>query len=172
MINTIEALENFGSIEISDDAIHKISYEKCLETAVNSLKSEGKNLRIEAENKLPEWPGYSTLITELFRELLSNAIKFNNNEVAEVKISSDISDDVLKIVLKDNGIGFNQKYADRIFQMFEKLEDRNKYPGPGLGLSTCKKIVEIHRGTISIESTEGSGSTFIIKLPNQSVFQE
>jgi signal transduction histidine kinase len=67
--------------------------------------------------------------------------------------------------VEDNGIGFDEKYLDKIFQPFQRLHGRNEYPGIGMGLAICRKIIERHKGAITAKSTPGRGSTFIITLP-------
>ncbi|MFC1853860.1 ATP-binding protein, partial [candidate division CSSED10-310 bacterium] len=70
-----------------------------------------------------------------------------------------------QLMVKDNGIGFDEKYLDRIFTVFQRLHGRSKYDGTGIGLAICAKIAERHNGTISARSTPGQGATFIVTLP-------
>ncbi len=106
-------------------------------------------------------------IRQLFQNLIGNALKYCDEGTAPiVKISSQsIGNNKIKIIVKDNGIGFEEKYADRIFRLFQRLHGRNKYGGTGLGLAICKKIVERHKGSIKAESVLGEGSSFIVTLP-------
>jgi signal transduction histidine kinase len=104
---------------------------------------------------------------QLLQNLISNAVKYRRVDVAPlVRIdakSADLERCVITVV--DNGIGFNQEYAEKIFKMFERLHGRGVYEGSGIGLAICRKIVERHRGTIVATSTAGEGSTFTITLP-------
>jgi signal transduction histidine kinase len=116
---------------------------------------------------------------QLLQNLIVNALKFhkkdeppvvrvsgtlirNNGANAERNVSHDES---CQVTFEDNGIGFDEKYADRIFGVFQRLHGRNQYEGSGIGLSICKKIVERHGGTITAKSAPGKGTTFIITLP-------
>jgi PAS domain S-box-containing protein len=109
-------------------------------------------------------------ILQVIKHLISNAIKFSKTEVQPaVKIySSSINkgnQQFAVISITDNGIGFDQKYADRIFELFQRLHSTDEYTGTGIGLSLCKKIIEDHNGWITVASEEGVGSTFNIHLP-------
>jgi signal transduction histidine kinase len=104
---------------------------------------------------------------QLFLNLIGNALKFHKADSPPVvKISARIQDDCYcEIRVEDNGIGFDPKYQDRIFNIFERLHAPSKYQGTGIGLAICKKIAERHGGTIAAMSTPGVGSTFIVRLP-------
>ncbi len=113
---------------------------------------------------------------QLFLNLLSNAIKFRRENVAPIihvdyehrkEFSDDLNTEVewQVITVKDNGIGFSDEYADKIFVPFQRLHGRSQYKGTGIGLSVCRRIVERHGGTITAQSQDGEGATFIIKLP-------
>ncbi len=119
-------------------------------------------------------------INQLFCNLLSNSLKFSKADVTPViNISTRVltSEDIKKypnlnsqlpyceIVIQDNGIGFEQKYDQQIFVIFQRLNRRDEYDGTGIGLSICKKIVDNHRGIIFVESNLNEGSTFHIILP-------
>jgi len=114
----------------------------------------------------------------LFQNLINNALKYRRKNVDTViRISSKICkarndgvtenpvNNYCRISVEDNGIGFDQKYSEQIFGMLKKLHANNEYEGTGIGLALCKKIAEIHNGTISATSRENEGSTFIVSLP-------
>ena len=106
-------------------------------------------------------------MTQLLQNLTSNAIKFCDKEYPIIHIST-LDDPLFWIVsIKDNGIGIDKRYSDRIFTLFESLHDKKEYPGIGLGLAMCKKIVDMHSGEISFESKLGEGTTFYVKLPKE-----
>jgi PAS domain S-box-containing protein len=122
--------------------------------------------------------GIPSQIVQLFSNLVSNALKFCDKNPLIKIASRDLSVDEIKlnrsldpstaykeVVLSDNGIGFEQKYSEQIFKIFQRLNGRSEYKGTGIGLAICKKIVENHRGAISATSKVGEGATFTIILP-------
>jgi len=104
-------------------------------------------------------------VFQLFLNLLSNALKFRGAEPCRVEISGATSVSSVVIEVRDNGIGFEMEYADKIFEIFQRLNRRDEYPGTGIGLAICKKVVERHGGKISVESAPGHGARFRIELP-------
>lgn len=128
--------------------------------------------------KLPILTGVSSQLRQLFQNLVSNSLKFTREGVAPViEISAetvpekdfdcqrDDSGRFARITVTDNGIGFNEIYLDKIFKIFQSLNDRNAYEGTGIGLAIAKKIVEKHNGIITAKSSNGNGASFIIVLP-------
>ena len=116
-------------------------------------------------------------MNQLFLNLLSNSLKFCDTKpvisVQAVLLKPDdaaskkfnFSEGCIKLCFQDNGIGFDQQYADKIFNIFQRLHDPKKYPGTGIGLALCKKIVEMHKGFIEVSSRPGQGTTVFIYLP-------
>jgi signal transduction histidine kinase len=103
---------------------------------------------------------------QLLQNLLSNALKFHRDGVApHVKVVGRVDGGLAEIAVSDDGIGFDERYAQRIFRVFERLHGRGVYPGTGIGLALCRKIVERHGGTISATSAPGEGATFLVTLP-------
>lgn len=104
---------------------------------------------------------------QLFQNLIANALKFHQEgKPPEVNIKSQaINSDFVEITVSDNGVGFDRKYLDRIFKPFARLHTRDEFPGTGMGLAICEKIVRRHGGEITAKSKVGQGATFIIKLP-------
>jgi len=132
-----------------------------LETAVADASG-----RVEL-GKLPVIEADGLQMRQLLQNLISNAIKYRRLDTAPIVRVDGSSGDGERCVITvvDNGIGFNQEYAEKIFKMFERLHGRGVYEGSGIGLAICRKIVERHRGTIAATSTAGEGATFTITLP-------
>jgi light-regulated signal transduction histidine kinase (bacteriophytochrome) len=109
----------------------------------------------------------ATQLVQLFQNLIGNAIKFCSEQTPQVHISAARQDNAWRFAVADNGIGIEPQYAERIFQIFQRLHNRDKYPGTGIGLAICKKIIERHGGKIWVESELGAGSTFYFTIPDK-----
>jgi len=95
-------------------------------------------------------------------------MKFRGAEAPRIHVGAETRDQVWVFTVRDNGIGFDQQYSDRIFMMFQRLHNKAEYPGTGIGLAICKKIVDRHGGRIWVDSRPGEGSTFGFTLPRHS----
>jgi signal transduction histidine kinase len=116
--------------------------------------------------KLPTITADPPQMRQLMQNLVSNALKFRREGVAPaVEISAAVDAGTMTLVVRDNGIGFDQQYSRRIFRVFERLHGRGAYPGTGIGLALCRKIAERHGGTIAAEGVSGVGSVFTVRLP-------
>lgn len=118
---------------------------------------------------LPTLYAVPSQIFQLTLNLVSNGFKFNRSFPPKVHVSANLVAEGYKIQIQDNGIGINPRYQDKIFNIFERLNQRSEYPGTGIGLATCRKVAEQHQATILVESEEGSGSTFVILWPKETV---
>jgi light-regulated signal transduction histidine kinase (bacteriophytochrome) len=106
-------------------------------------------------------------LRQLMQNLVSNALKFRREGVTpEVGIDAVVFEDQVQITVRDNGIGFEPQYGQRIFRVFERLHGRGAYPGTGIGLALCRKIVERHGGRIVADGEPGAGATFTVTLPS------
>jgi signal transduction histidine kinase len=120
--------------------------------------------RIEAGD-LPEVLAEPTLLTTVFQNLLSNALKFRGEQAPVITISAERDGEFWLFSVQDNGIGIAADYADRIFVIFQRLHDRSTYPGTGIGLAMCRKIIEYHGGRIWLDTAAGQGARFCFTLP-------
>jgi PAS domain S-box-containing protein len=118
-------------------------------------------------DSLPEIYADATQMTQLFQNLLGNAIKFSNGKTPQIHVGVDYFSGHWQFWVRDNGIGIESQYAERIFLIFQRLHSRQKYPGTGIGLAICKKIVERHGGNLWLESELGKGSTFYFTIPER-----
>ena len=114
---------------------------------------------------LPNVKANSSQFVRLFQNLIGNAIKFRGEEPPRIHISADLQEEYWMFAVEDNGIGIAPDDASRIFVIFERLHSHEQYPGTGIGLAMCKKIVEQHGGRIWVESEPGQGSTFYFTIP-------
>ncbi|AFY76372.1 bacteriophytochrome (light-regulated signal transduction histidine kinase) [Pleurocapsa sp. PCC 7327] len=140
--------------------------EAALEKAIANLR--GRITESSAKitrDRLPTVMADGTQLMQLFQNLIANAIKFRSEKPPEIHIGAERIEDAWLFSVKDNGIGIDPKFADRIFVIFQRLHTREDYPGTGMGLAICKKIVECHRGRIWVESELGQGATFYFTIP-------
>lgn len=158
----------------------KLLLQEVLDDIDSQIKREAAVIRI---GKMPEFYGDKLQIKRLFQNLIANAVKFHkSNEKPMVDISGKLLDrsevemdtaasltdsQFVRISVKDNGIGFDEKYAEKIFNIFQRLNGRMAYEGTGIGLAICRKIVANHRGFITAKSIEDVGSEFIITFPRE-----
>ena len=118
-------------------------------------------------DELPTMAADPTLLTQLFQNLIGNAIKFHGDQPPRVHVSCKQSGKEWVFSVRDNGIGIDSKHLSRIFAVFERLHAVEKYPGTGIGLAICKRVVERHKGRIWCESEPGKGATFHFSIPKQ-----
>jgi signal transduction histidine kinase len=124
-----------------------------------------ENGALVSHDELPEVMADSSQMMQLFQNLIGNGIKFKGAEPPRVHISAGRNGKEWTFSVRDNGIGFEPQYAERIFAVFQRLHSRDEYRGNGIGLSICRKIVERHQGRIWAESIPGSGATFYFTMP-------
>ena len=115
---------------------------------------------------IPDVYGNLSYLSHLFLNLISNSIKFSK-KTPVINIWGELHAGVVRIYIQDNGIGIEEDGHKKIFQAFQKMHGKDEYEGSGLGLAICKRIVDVHRGRISVSSVPGEGSTFVIELPGQ-----
>ncbi|HSH67577.1 MAG TPA: ATP-binding protein [Bacteroidia bacterium] len=169
MQNLIKDLLSLSRIG-RNDSFKMVDSSKIVESVLSDLTvsiNESK-AKITYSN-LPVLPGNETELKQLFQNLLSNAIKFSKKNVPPViEIKAEEKEHEFLFSVKDNGIGFEEQFKERVFVIFQRLNHVYDYEGTGIGLATCKKIVSIHNGRIWVDSKPNEGSTFYFTLPKGS----
>jgi light-regulated signal transduction histidine kinase (bacteriophytochrome) len=182
MSRLIKDLLNFSRISTQQEVFQSVSLTEVVTTVLSDL-----DLRIEEVNAvievgpLPSLQGDRLQLEQLFLNLLSNSLKFRQANVPpEIRVSSQKVAAISlppsvkptrpaaiyhRIDVTDNGIGFEAKYVDRIFQVFQRLHNRKDFAGTGVGLAICEKVVDHHGGAITAVSQPGEGATFSVYLP-------
>ena len=140
--------------------------EYLLNQVLSSLELYVKeNKATVSHGPLPKVMTDSTQLAQVFQNLIINGIKFHSEEAPQIRISAEKKASEWVFSVQDNGIGIDPQYSERIFEVFKRLHSKEEYPGTGIGLAVCKKIVERHGGRIWVESELGKGSTFYFTLP-------
>ncbi len=116
---------------------------------------------------LPTVLADETQITQVLQNLIANAIKFHKTKPAVVQVAAERADNGWRFSVRDNGIGIDAQFAERIFVIFQRLHTREEYPGTGIGLALCRKVIERHGGRIWVESQPGEGATFFFTIPDR-----
>jgi signal transduction histidine kinase len=169
----INDLLRFSRNTASDEDFTIIDLNKLMTEVVTDMEIElEKTKAVITIGEFPMIWGIPSQMGQLFQNLVGNALKFQKeNEPPVISILPDPGNqatkpgNICRIIISDNGIGFDQRYADEIFIVFKRLHSYHEYQGSGVGLSICKKIVERHGGAIHAESRQGTGSKFIVDLP-------
>ncbi|HWJ26029.1 MAG TPA: ATP-binding protein, partial [Flavisolibacter sp.] len=183
MTGMIDSVLNYSTVNVSEQRLETIDLNLMFEGIESDLELFilQKEARISYHG-LPHIKAAPALIYQLFYNLIYNALKFSKaDEASCIEVSAremepeavenfselQPADSYIRIMIKDNGIGFNQDYAEKMFQIFTRLNSRDRYEGTGLGLALCRKIVHRHGGIIYAEGREGIGAAFIIILPKK-----
>jgi PAS domain S-box-containing protein len=165
MQRLIEDLLAFSRVATSGNELLDTSSEYALEQALENLhwaiKDSGGQV---THDPLPIVQADEMQLVQLFQNLIGNAIKYQNPGIPRVHIAAVRHDKSWTFAVKDNGLGIDRQYFEKIFGMFQRLHKRDEYSGTGVGLAICKKIVERHGGSLSVESVLGQGSTFSFSL--------
>ncbi|HSZ33153.1 MAG TPA: ATP-binding protein, partial [Puia sp.] len=179
MKQLINNILEFSKITVKKELFTEVDLNNLIPDILQELNEtiQEKNIHIVLE-KLPVYCVNAVLMHQLFLNLIGNAVKYTSKthpsviriyseEFSVNKVIGDSMREVRygRVFIEDNGIGFDQKYADEIFDMFRRLHPVAEYEGTGIGLALCKKIIEKHNGFISVKSEIDKGSTFIISIP-------
>jgi signal transduction histidine kinase len=166
MYALVDDLLTFSRVETSLQPFGHVAMDQVMITALKDLRgaieASGATLSVD---DLPEVHADYHQMVQLMENLIGNAIKFRRNDPPVVKISVAMVGMEWVFSVKDNGIGIDKDYSSKVFQMFQRLHPRETFPGTGIGLAICKKVVERHGGRIWFESEPGVGSTFFFSLP-------
>jgi len=168
MKQLIEGLLKYSRVTTRAKPLEEVDLNEVVAGVVSDLEVRIRKNNAEIEQgKLPTIQADKLQMRQLFQNLIANALKFSRHGIDPcISIKSrNIDDKSVEIQVKDNGIGFEEKYLDRIFKPFQRLHTRDEYSGIGMGLSICKKIVERHRGWITAHSHPAEGTTFLVTLP-------
>lgn len=169
MNSIINDLLEFSHVSLEEEMFTEVD----LDEIVNKIRSDlellitDKNALITSTS-LPVIIGIPSQLNRLFYNLLHNALKFSAVDPI-IDVSCKNHGDFIEIKITDNGIGFDQQYSEKIFGLFQRLNDKQSYSGNGIGLALCKKIVENHNGNISVRSEPGRGTSFCLQFPSSTV---
>ena len=163
----IGGLLAYSRVGAGDYVTSRVDLNEALDAAQMNLSQELLETgAVITRDPLPTIIGEPTQLTQVFQNLLANASKFHRADVKpHIHVSATRRDTKWVISVKDNGIGIEPEFFDRIFVIFQRLHTRAEFPGTGIGLSICKKVVERHGGRIWIESKPGDGTSFCFTLP-------
>ncbi|MEI6815065.1 MAG: CHASE3 domain-containing protein [Bacteroidota bacterium] len=158
----INDLLDFSRVDSKAKSMKPTDMNETIEEVTHNLKMAIKENKasVEVIGNLPTIIAESIQMVQLFQNIINNAIKFKGEKTPIIRISSEELKDKWLFTIRDNGIGIEKEYWDRIFIIFQRLNNREEYPGTGIGLSICRKIVERHEGKIWLESEMGKGTTF------------
>ncbi|MBP86682.1 MAG: hypothetical protein CMJ64_08200 [Planctomycetaceae bacterium] len=166
MQSLISSLLDYARVETIGKEFAAVDTREVLNEALSNLQVAIRESAAEVtSDRMPTVLGDRDQLARLFQNLVGNAIKFRGDEAPRIEVVAKEDADHWRFSVRDNGIGLEPQYAERIFVIFQRLHTRSQYPGTGLGLAITKRIVERHGGQISVESKPGEGSTFFFTLP-------
>jgi len=165
MQNMIDDILNYSKLKNGIEDLDEVNLKELIHEIYLDLKSlvDDGELTLITEN-LPTIRADKNLMYSLFQNLITNAVKYRSEELPIIEIDWDENENYYKFTVKDNGIGIEKEYKNKIFDVFYRLHSKSKYEGTGIGLSICKKIIELHKGKIWVDSVLGIGSTFNFTL--------
>jgi light-regulated signal transduction histidine kinase (bacteriophytochrome) len=163
----IKDLLEYSMVSVKGKVLRPVNCSVALEQALNNLRSaieeSGAGVTYDL---LPTIIGDEAQLSRLFQNLIGNAIKFQGKGPSKIHISAHREENEWIFSIRDSGIGIDPEQAKRIFAIFQRLHSRQEYPGTGVGLAICKRIVERHGGRIWVESEPGKGATFYFTIPD------
>lgn len=166
MQRLIKDLLAYSRVTTKGQVFERVDCKELLEEALSNLQLAVEESRaVVTQGALPIVMADGAQLGQLLQNLIGNSIKFRSEEAPWVHVSAERRNNEWLFSVRDNGIGIDPQYAERIFIIFQRLHDREEYPGTGIGLAVCKKIVERHGGRIWMKSQLGKGATFYFTLP-------
>jgi signal transduction histidine kinase len=167
MQTLVNDLLTYARVGTPGKTLEPVNCQTAFEQAVANLETliREKAAVVSVQGELPTVRGSLTELVQLFQNLIENGIKFQRAGEPTVHVAAERAEGDWIISVRDNGIGIDVSYADRIFVIFQRLHSQKAYPGTGIGLAICKKVVERHGGRIWVESEPGKGATFRFTLP-------
>jgi two-component system, chemotaxis family, sensor kinase Cph1 len=166
MQTLIDDVLAYSKVDMQAFAFQLINVEIPLERALGNLRARiSESGAVITHDELPTIMADPTQLMQLFQNLIANAIKFRSDKPPEIHIGVERQEEAWLFSVRDNGIGIDPQFSDRIFIIFQRLHTRDEYPGTGMGLAICKKIIECHRGRIWVESELGGGAIFYFTMP-------
>jgi len=167
MRDLITGLLEYSRISRADRPLEPVDFNTVLNEVMNNLGTSITESKANiVSDKLPVLNSNHLQMVQLFQNLIGNAIKFSGQQEPKIKISYTVNNGTYQFAVKDNGIGMDPKYNERIFEIFQRLHPLGEFSGMGIGLAICKKIVERSGGKIWVDSVPGKGSTFYFTLNN------
>ena len=164
----IQDLLSFSRVGTRKMELQEVDVRKMLGVILSTIRPVIKEADAKIEVcDLPTIYSEPSLLSQLFQNLLTNAIKYRGEKIPEVFIGVEQGNQEWVFSVRDNGIGIDQEFAEKIFVIFQRLHTKEEYPGTGIGLAICKKIVERLQGKIWFESVKGEGTTFFVSLPTR-----
>jgi signal transduction histidine kinase len=168
MQHLIEDLLSYAKIDRVEQRPEEVCLNQVMKEVLENLKASAENAHARITfDSLPTVHTNKIQMVQLFQNLISNALKFHGKEDPHIHISAAQKNSRWEFAVQDNGIGIEPQYREKIFAIFQRLHSRSEYPGTGIGLAICKKIVETNEGHIWVDSEAGKGSTFYFSLPEQ-----
>lgn len=174
MSELVSDLLSFSRVTTRARPFERVDLGEAAQAAFSEFSSEVKATNAELEiGTLPTIDADRSQIRQLLVNLIDNALKFRRPEVPpRIRIHAEIEGDLCRLAVEDNGIGFDTKYTDRIFRVFQRLHGRDEYSGTGIGLAICRKLVERHGGSIDATGSPGEGASFTVTLPLRNIQSE
>lgn len=173
MQSMIDSILEYSRIDRQQSPMPVVNLEQVLDEALSimqlTLQEADATLH---RNPMPSLPGNRRQLVQLFQNLIGNAVKFRSERALHITVGVRDTGSQWTFAVKDNGIGIHERFHDRIFSMFQRLHTQEEYPGSGIGLALCKRIVEHHGGRIWVRSATGEGTTVYFTIPKNLELQQ